>query len=142
MITATLALALALALISLGMPVGFAAGIASLGGAAWFFGGLFDPRVATMLARPSIDKMSDFLLLAIPFFLFAGRLMNTGGITERLFGFVAVLVRPVRGGLGHANVLASMLFAGMSGSATADAVGLGRIELKAMEAEGYDPRFS
>jgi tripartite ATP-independent transporter DctM subunit len=124
------------------MPVGFAAGIASLGGAAMFFGDLFDPRVATLLARTSIDKMSDFLLLAIPFFLFAGRLMNTGGITERLFGFVAVLVRPVRGGLGHANVLASMFFAGMSGSATADAVGLGSIELKAMAVEGYDPRFS
>jgi tripartite ATP-independent transporter DctM subunit len=142
MITAVVTLALALGLISLGMPVGFAAGIASLGGAAWFFGDLFDPRVATLLARTSIDKMSDFLLLAIPFFLFAGRLMNTGGITERLFGFVAILVRPVRGGLGHANVLASMFFAGMSGSATADAVGLGSIELKAMAVEGYDPRFS
>lgn len=142
MMTAGVTLALALALICLGMPVGFAAGIASLGGAAWFFGDLFDPRVATLLARTSIDKMSDFLLLAIPFFLFAGRLMNTGGITERLFGFVSLLVRPVRGGLGHANVLASMFFAGMSGSATADAVGLGMIEIKAMELEGYDRRFS
>jgi tripartite ATP-independent transporter DctM subunit len=141
-ITAGVTLALALALICLGMPVGFAAGVASLGGAAWFFGDLFDPRVATLLARTSIDKMSDFLLLAIPFFLFAGRLMNTGGITERLFGFVSLLVRPVRGGLGHANVLASMFFAGMSGSATADAVGLGMIEIKAMELEGYDRRFS
>jgi tripartite ATP-independent transporter DctM subunit len=142
MMTAGVTLALALALICLGMPVGFAAGVASLGGAAWFFGDLFDPRVATLLARTSIDKMSDFLLLAIPFFLFAGRLMNTGGITERLFGFVSLLVRPVRGGLGHANVLASMFFAGMSGSATADAVGLGMIEIKAMELEGYDRRFS
>jgi tripartite ATP-independent transporter DctM subunit len=142
MITAGVTLVLALALICLGMPVGFAAGVASLGGAAWFFGDLFDPRVATLLARTSIDKMSDFLLLAIPFFLFAGRLMNSGGITERLFGFVSVLVRPVRGGLGHANVLASMFFAGMSGSATADAVGLGMIEIKAMELEGYDKRFS
>lgn len=142
MITAGVTLALALGLICLGMPVGFAAGVASLGGAAWFFGDLFDPRVATLLARTSIDKMSDFLLLAIPFFLFAGRLMNTGGITERLFGFVSLLVRPVRGGLGHANVLASMFFAGMSGSATADAVGLGMIEIKAMELEGYDRRFS
>jgi tripartite ATP-independent transporter DctM subunit len=124
------------------MPVGFAAGVASVAGAAWLFGDLLDPRVATMLARTSLDKISDFLLLAIPFFLFAGRLMNSGGITERLFGFVAVLVRPIRGGLGHANVLASLLFAGMSGSATADAVGLGQIELKAMEVEGYDKRFS
>ena len=66
MITAGVTLALALALICLGIPVGFAAGVASLGGAAWFFGDLFDPRVATLLARTSIDKMSDFLLLAIP----------------------------------------------------------------------------
>jgi tripartite ATP-independent transporter DctM subunit len=142
MIVAVVTLSAVLALICLGMPVGFAAGVASALGAAWLFGDLFDPRVASMMARTSLDKISDFLLLAIPFFLFAGRLMNTGGITERLFGFVALLVRPIRGGLGHANVLASMFFAGMSGSATADAVGLGQIELKAMEAEGYDKRFS
>lgn len=142
MIIATIALALAVVLIVVGMPVGFAAGIASLTAAAWLFGDIFDPRVATMVARTSLDKMGDFLLLAIPFFLFAGRLMNTGGITERLFHFVAVAVRPVRGGLGHANVLASVLFAGMSGSATADAVGLGQIEIKAMTAAGYDHKFS
>jgi len=142
MMVATVALVLVVALISLGMPVGFAAGIASLGGAAWLFGDLFDPRVATMIARTSLNKMDDFLLLAIPFFLFAGRLMNSGGITERLFDFVSVLVRPIRGGLGHANVLASLLFAGMSGSATADAVGLGQIEIKAMNKAGYDHRFS
>ncbi len=142
MMIATVTLVAALLLICLGMPVGFAAGVASMLGAAWLFGDILDPRVATLIARTSLDKISDFLLLAIPFFLFAGRLMNTGGITERLFAFVAVLVRPVRGGLGHANVLASMFFAGMSGSATADAVGLGQIELKAMEAEGYDKRFS
>jgi tripartite ATP-independent transporter DctM subunit len=142
MTIALVTLATALLLICVGMPVGFASGIASLAGAAWLFGDVLDVRVATLIARTSLDKISDFLLLAIPFFLFAGRLMNTGGITERLFGFVAVLVRPIRGGLGHANVLASMFFAGMSGSATADAVGLGQIELKAMEAEGYDKRFS
>jgi tripartite ATP-independent transporter DctM subunit len=142
MIVALIALLLIIVLIALGMPVGFAAGLATLGGAAWLFGDLFDPRVATMIARTSLDKMNDFLLLSIPFFLLAGRLMNAGGITERLFDFVAVLVRPIRGGLGHANVLASLLFAGMSGSATADAVGLGQIEIKAMTKAGYDHRFS
>jgi len=142
MIVAAVALVLTIFLICVGMPVGFAAGVASLAGAAWLFGDLFDPRVATMIARTSLDKMNDFLLLAIPFFLFAGRLMNSGGITERLFDFVSVLVRPIRGGLGHANVLASLLFAGMSGSATADAVGLGQIEIKAMNKAGYDHRFS
>jgi tripartite ATP-independent transporter DctM subunit len=142
MMVALIALVSIIVLISLGMPVGFAAGVATLAGAAWLFGDLFDPRVATMIARTSLDKMNDFLLLSIPFFLLAGRLMNVGGITERMFDFVAVLVRPIRGGLGHANVLASLLFAGMSGSATADAVGLGQIEIKAMAKAGYDHRFS
>ncbi len=135
-------LLLTILLITIGMPVGFAAGVSSLVGTAWLYGDIFDPRVATMIARTALDKMNDFLLLAIPFFLLAGRLMNTGGITERLFGFVAVLARPMRGGLAHANVLASMLFAGMSGSATADAVGLGQIEMRAMRAQGYDKGFS
>jgi tripartite ATP-independent transporter DctM subunit len=142
LLLATIVLVLTIALISVGMPVGFAAGFSSVIGAAWLFGDVLDARVATMLARTTLDKMNDFLLLAIPFFLLAGRLMNTGGITERLFGFVAVLVRPLRGGLGHANVLASMLFAGMSGSATADAVGLGQIEMRAMTGAGYERGFS
>ena len=142
MTIALLTLIMIIVLLSAGMPVGFAAGVASLAGAAWLFGDVFDPRVATMLARTALDKMNDFLLLAIPFFLLAGRLMNSGGITDRLFNFVAVLVQPVRGGLGHANVLASVFFAGMSGSATADAVGLGQIEFRAMTKAGYDHRFS
>lgn len=129
-------------LIVIGLPVGFAAGVAAFIGAGVFFGDLLDPRAATMIARLALDKMDNFLLLAIPFFLLAGRLMNGGGITERIFGFVSLLVRPVRGGLGHANVLASVLFAGMSGSATADAVGLGQIEMRAMLSQGYDRRFS
>ncbi|MEZ5845073.1 MAG: TRAP transporter large permease [Hyphomicrobiaceae bacterium] len=142
MTAALIAVGLTLLLICLGMPVGFAAGVASVVGTAWLFGDLLDPRVATLIARTSLEKMDDFLLLSIPFFIFAGRLMNTGGITDRLFAFVAALVRPVRGGLAHANVLASVLFAGMSGSATADAVGLGQIEYRAMTTAGYDHRFS
>lgn len=133
---------LLIALIVAGMPVGFAAGLAAFVGAGVFFGDLFDPRAATMIARLALSKMDNFLLLAIPFFLLAGRLMNNGGITERLFGFVSLLVRSIRGGLGHANVLASVMFAGMSGSATADAVGLGQIEMKAMLSQGYDRKFS
>lgn len=142
MLTYILLIILFIALIIGGLPVGFAAGLAAFVGAGLFFGDLFDPRAATMIARIALDKMDDFLLLAIPFFLLAGRLMNGGGITERLFSFVALLTRPIRGGLGHANVLASVLFAGMSGSATADAVGLGQIEMKAMLSQGYDRRFS
>jgi tripartite ATP-independent transporter DctM subunit len=129
-------------LIIIGFPVGFGAGIISTLGAANFFGDLFDPRVSSMLARLAFAKIDNFLLLAIPFFLLAGRLMNTGGITKRLFGFVSLTVRPLKGGLGHANVLASMIFAGMSGSATADAVGLGAVEMKAMLDDGYSRNFS
>lgn len=129
-------------LIFLGFPVGFAAGTISSVGAMLFFGDALDPRVSSMMARLFLDKIDNFLLLAIPFFLLAGRMMNTGGITERLFGFVSMASRPLKGGLGHANVIASTLFAGMSGSATADAVGLGTVEMRAMLDEGYPREFS
>ena len=129
-------------LIVIGFPVGFGAGIISTLGAGKFFGSIFDPRVSSMLARLAFAKIDNFLLLSIPFFLLAGRLMNTGGITQRLFGFVSLTVRPLKGGLGHANVLASMIFAGLSGSATADAVGLGAVEMRAMLNEGYGRDFS
>jgi tripartite ATP-independent transporter DctM subunit len=138
---AILALGL-IVLIIIGIPVGFGAGIISTIGAAHFFGDFADPRVSGMIARLAFAKIDDFLLLAIPFFLLAGRLMNTGGITIRLFTFVSLLVRPLKGGLGHANVLASMIFAGMSGSATADAVGLGTVEMRAMLGQGYSRNFS
>ena len=92
-------------LITIGFPVGFGAGIISALGAGNFFGSLFDPRVSSMLARLAFAKIDDFLLLSIPFFLLAGRLMNTGGITNRLFSFVSLTVKPFKGGLGHANVL-------------------------------------
>ena len=110
-------------LIMLGFPVGFGAGTVSMIGAGYFFGDFLDPRTSSMIARLAFAKINNFLLLAIPFFLLTGRLMNVGGITERLFGFVSVVSRPLKGGLGHANVLASMIFAGMSGAATADAAG-------------------
>ncbi len=95
-----------------------------------------------ILAQRMVYGVNSFPLLAIPFFLLAGRLMNTAGITDRIFNFCNVLIGHVRGGLGHVNILASMIFAGMSGSAVSDAVGLGQIEIKAMKDKGYDPDFS
>ncbi|GAB4364798.1 MAG: TRAP transporter large permease [Spirochaetales bacterium] len=86
--------------------------------------------------------VNSFPLLAVPFFILAGNIMNTAGITQRIFQFVNCLVGSVRGGLAHVNILSSLLFAGMSGSATADAVGLGMIEIKAMKDAGYDSDFS
>jgi len=89
-----------------------------------------------------ISAVNSFPLMAIPFFMLAGALMNTAGITRRLFEFANCLVGHITGGLGHVNVVASMLFAGMSGSAVADAGGLGTVEIEAMTQYGYDRDFS
>lgn len=94
------------------------------------------------VAQKLLNSGNSFTLLAIPFFLLAGNLMNTGGITKRIFKFCNTAVGWIPGGLGHANVLASIVFAGMSGSAVADAAGLGTIEIKAMEDQGFDTEFS
>ncbi len=83
-----------------------------------------------------------FTLLAAPLFIFVGNVMNEGGITDRIFNFANSLVGHIKGGLGHVNVLASTMFAGMSGSAIADAAGLGPIEIKAMTDHGFDKDFS
>lgn len=89
-----------------------------------------------------VQGTNNFTLLAIPFFLLAGKLMNTGGITSKIFNFANELVGWIPGGLGIANIFASIIFAGMSGSAVADAAGLGTIEIKAMEDAGFDTPFS
>lgn len=89
-----------------------------------------------------LGALDSFPLLAIPSFLLAGHIMNEGGITDRIFNFAKALVGHLKGGLGHVNVLASLLFSGMSGAAAADAGGLGIIELKAMRDAGYDDGFS
>jgi tripartite ATP-independent transporter DctM subunit len=86
--------------------------------------------------------MTSFILLAFPLFVFAGNLMNHAGITTKIFGFAETLVGWVRGGLGHVNVVASMIFAGMSGSAVADLGALGPIEIKGMTDRGYDIDFT
>jgi tripartite ATP-independent transporter DctM subunit len=89
-----------------------------------------------------VNGVDSFPLLAVPFFIMAGNLMNSSGITERLFAFAKAAVGWARGGLGHVNVVASIIFAGMSGTAVADAGGLGTIEIKAMRDQGYDTHFA
>ena len=84
----------------------------------------------------------SFPLLAVSFFILAGNIMNTGGITRRIFGFANHLVGHYTGGLAHSNVIASIIFSGMSGSAIADTGGLGAIEIQAMKEGGYDEDFS
>lgn len=95
-----------------------------------------------MAAQRMFASVNSFTLLAVPFFIFAGLVMNMSGISKRLFDFAGTLVGHLTGGLGHVNVLASMIFAGMSGSAVADAAGLGAIEMKAMRDAGFDKEFS
>lgn len=95
-----------------------------------------------MIAQRTLYGVNSFTLLAIPAFLLIGRLMNASGISDRVFNVARALVGHLRGGLGHVNVLSSMIFAGMSGSAVADAGGLGPVQMRAMEKDGYSRGFS
>jgi len=119
-----------------GVPVAVSLGLASL--VYIMMAGLPD----TLLIHTMIGGIDSFPLLAIPFFILAGHLMNTGGITTKIFAFARALVGWLPGGLGHVNVGASVIFAGMSGAAVADAGGLGNVEIKAMREAGYDTDFS
>lgn len=96
----------------------------------------------SILSQYLYTGVNSFTLLAIPLFLLAAKLMNTGGITKRLFAFCMKVVGWMPGGLGHVNVLSSVIFAGMSGTAVSDAGGLGSIEIKAMNENGFDNDFS
>ncbi len=89
-----------------------------------------------------VSGIDSFPLLAVPFFILAGNLMNNAGITTRIYNFALALVGWLKGGLGHVNVLGSVIFAGMSGTAIADAAGLGTIEIKAMKEHGYSTEFA
>jgi len=123
----------------LGIPVGYSLGVAGL---LAYFNEMGSRVNVPMLSQRMQYGVNNFLLLAIPLFILAAKLMNTAGITGRLFNFARLLVGYFPGGLGHANAVASLIFAGMSGAAVADAAGLGQVELKAMKDEGYDPDFS
>lgn len=95
-----------------------------------------------IVGQKMVTGVDSYLLIAVPLFIFAGNLMNEGKITTKIFDFAQSLVGWIPGGLGHANIVASIIFAGMSGSAAADAGGLGVIEMKAMRDNGYDNAFS
>jgi len=99
------------------------------------------PYFAALLSR-LYNGIDSFPLLAVPFFILAGELMNSGGITARIVRFSQSLVGHVRGGLAHVNILSSMLFAGISGSAVADASAIGKMMVPAMEANGYKRSFA
>ena len=136
--TTFLIFAVLISLIIVGVPVAVSMGLTAT--ATFLVMGQAD--ILTMVPQRMYASTTSFTLLAIPFFILAGNLMNTGGITERIFRFARALVGHIWGGLGQVNVIASMIFSGMSGAAVADAAGLGMIEMKAMKDNGYDWRFS
>ena len=95
-----------------------------------------------VLPQKMFGAMDSFPLMAVPFFVLVGQVMNTGGVTHRIFDFANALVGHFRGGLAQVNVVASLMMSGMSGSAVADASGLGQVEIEVMRKEGYDPAFA
>lgn len=132
-----LLLALLFILLIIGVPVALSLAVSSL----VFI--VFEGRIPEIvLMHRMINGVDSFPLIAIPFFIMAGSMMNAVGITDRIFDFAKALVGWLPGGLGHVNVAASVIFAGMSGAAVADAGGLGIIEIKAMKDAGYDTDFS
>jgi TRAP-type C4-dicarboxylate transport system permease large subunit len=124
-----------------GMVAGVPVAIAMAGSALVYIllSGDLPPLVVVQRMISGIDS---FPLLAVPFFIMAGNLMNNAGITNRIYDFALALVGWLKGGLGHVNIIGSVIFAGMSGTAIADAAGLGTIEIKAMKDKGYDLGFS
>jgi tripartite ATP-independent transporter DctM subunit len=95
-----------------------------------------------ILVQKMISSLDSFVLIAIPLFIFSAKLMNTGGITDRITEVAMAFVGRFRGGLAHVNILGSLIFGGMSGSAVADAAGLGAVEIKQARAAGYRPEFA
>jgi tripartite ATP-independent transporter DctM subunit len=124
-------------LLAIGAPVAVAMGLT--GAVAVFMIGDIPHEV---IAQRFVTGVDSFPLLAVPFFILAGALMNTGGTTQRLVGFANVLVGRFTGGLGHVNVVSNMIMAGMSGSAAADAAGTGSVLIPAMARAGYSRPFA
>lgn len=104
---------------------------------------LFSDGIPLMLVvQRMASGLESYVLLAIPLFIFAGNLFNAAGIARRIFDFAVVLVGHIRGSLGHVNIVASVIFSGMSGVAQADAAGLGAVEVREMKRHGFAPEFS
>src|SRR5213594_865562 len=126
-----------LALMLFGLPVAVAMASASL---TYILVSGSVPDI--VVAQRMIAGIESFPLLAVPFFILAGNLMNIAGITTRIYTFAVAQVGWMKGGLGPVNIIGSVIFSGMSGTAIADAAGLGTIEIKAMKDHGYSTEFS
>lgn len=130
-------LAAVLLLMLLGVPIAVALAGASL---LYIVMSGTIPEIAVI--HRMVNGVDSFPLLAVPFFIMAGNIMNSAGITKKIYDFATAAFGWLKGGLGHVNVVGSVIFAGMSGTAVADAGGLGNIEIRAMREHGYDTRFS
>src|SRR5690606_37468735 len=126
------------ALLGLGMPVAAALGLVAVA-AVQLEAGLQAPYIA---AQAMTNGVNSFVLIAAPFFMFAGEIMNHGGLRRRLVCVSQARVGGLPGGVGQVNVVASLLFAGVTGSEISDAVGLGTPEVRAMNDKGYNREFS
>jgi tripartite ATP-independent transporter DctM subunit len=124
--------------ILIGLPIAVALGLVAIVTMVATVG----PDLLVIFIQRTYAGTTSFPLLAIPFFVLAGNLMNVGGTTERIFSVAQLCVGRIRGGLAHVNVVGSVIFAGMSGSAVADAAGMGVIEHRAMTKAGYSGRFA
>jgi tripartite ATP-independent transporter DctM subunit len=140
MFTLVFFIGLLIVLFLVGIPVCASIGLTCLA-VLWLENDLMSIPI-TLLPLKMMHGVNNFPLLAVPFFILAANVMNKGSVTPRIFGFANSLVGHLRGGLGHVNVLASMIFAGMSGTAVADAAGLGALEIRAMQDQGYPIKFS
>ncbi|TCT16243.1 tripartite ATP-independent transporter DctM subunit [Natranaerovirga pectinivora] len=121
----------------IGVPLAFAIGASSL-----TYMQIMAPQFVQMMPQRVWGGVFSFVMIAMPLFILAGELMNTGGITKRIVKFCMYLVRPIRGGLGEVNIVASMLFGGISGSSVADTSAVGSIMIPAMEEQGYPSKFA
>jgi TRAP-type C4-dicarboxylate transport system permease large subunit len=126
-----------LILMSGGIPVAIA-----MAGASLIYLLFTESSPPFVVIHRMVSGIDSFPLLAVPFFILAGNLMNNAGITNRIYNYALALVGWLKGGLGHVNVVGSVVFAGMSGTAIADAAGLGTIEIKAMKDHGYSTEFA
>ena len=133
----TLMLVALVVLILMGVPIAV-----SLAGASLIYIVLSGNIPEITVIHRMVNGVDSFPLLAVPFFIMAGNIMNSAGITKQIFDFATAAVGWLKGGLGHVNVAGSVIFAGMSGTAVADAGGLGTIEIRAMRDHGYDTRFA
>ena len=140
MFTLVFFIGLLIVLFLVGIPVCASIGLTCLA-VLWMENDLMSIPI-TLLPLKMMHGVNNFPLLAVPFFILAANVMNKGSVTPRIFGFANSLVGHLRGGLGHVNVLASMIFAGMSGTAVADAAGLGALEIRAMKDQGYPMKYS